>query len=68
MDEEEFKRIDIKNKIIRNSFYNENKVQYYKNQNYHKLKSECLESNKLFEDPYFLPTSRNVFYIFHLTI
>jgi hypothetical protein len=60
--EAEFKKIDIRNRILRNSFLNENKIQYFKNQNYIQLKNECLKNGRLFEDPLFRPTDKSLYY------
>lgn len=59
---EDFEKIDCKNRISRSSYFYDNKIQYFKGQNFIKIKSECLKSGKLFEDPLFTPTSRNLYY------
>lgn len=59
---EDFKRIDIRNRLLRNSFLSENKIQYFRNQNYIQLKSECLKNGRLFEDPLFTPTNKSLYY------
>jgi hypothetical protein len=59
---EEFKKIDIRNRVLRNSFLSENKIQYFKNQNYIQLKNECLKNGRLFEDPLFRPTNNSLYY------
>ena len=50
------------NKILRGSYNNEYKIEYFKNQNYIKLKKECLRNKCLFQDPYFLPCNKSLFY------
>jgi hypothetical protein len=42
--------------------FTNHKVHFYKDQNYLKLKNECLRSGKLFTDPYFKPVSDNIYY------
>ncbi|CAF1014270.1 unnamed protein product [Brachionus calyciflorus] len=58
---ENFSKIDIKNKISRNSYFYDNKIQYFKSQNYLKLRSECLKNSILFTDPLFEPNSKNLY-------
>jgi len=50
------------NKILRGSYNNEYKIEYFKNQNYIKLKKECHSTGCLFQDPYFLPCNKSLFY------
>lgn len=59
---ENFEKIDVRNKIARNSYFYENQIQYFKGQNYLKLKSECLNSGRLFTDPAFTPSNANLYY------
>lgn len=40
----------------------EEKIAYFKDQNYLALKNECLRTGKLFEDPCFPATDRSIFY------
>ena len=60
--EEDFKKIDVKPKILRNSYFGDNKIIHFKNQNYDALKNECLRTGKLFEDQLFTPSNRSLYY------
>ena len=60
--ETNFAKVDVKKKLSRNSYFYDNKIDYYKNQNYIALKSECLKNKKLFKDPLFPPSSQNIYY------
>jgi hypothetical protein len=44
------------------SHYYDYKINYFKDQNYAKLKVECRKSGRLFEDPLFKPSSQNIYY------
>jgi hypothetical protein len=55
-------RNELKNRIIRDSNRDENKIEYFKNQNYMLLKKKCLEEGSLFEDPLFPTDSKSLFY------
>lgn len=59
---ENFGKIDVQKNNVRNSYFCDNKIQYYKNQNYLTIKNECLKSGKLFVDTEFPPTSDNIYY------
>ena len=55
-------KTDVKNRILRDLNHNEEKIEYFKNQNFVQIKKDCLSKGLLFEDPMFPPTSRNLFY------
>ncbi|XP_048885837.1 calpain-5-like isoform X1 [Brienomyrus brachyistius] len=38
------------------------RVHFFQNQNYYKLKRDCLRQGVLFQDPLFLPTAQSLFY------
>lgn len=59
---ERFDKIEIVNKITRSAYFYDKKIEYFKNQKYHELKSKCLKSGKLFEDPVFRPCNTNLYY------
>ena len=46
---ENFGKIDVQKNNVRNSYFYDNKIQYFKNQNYLTIKSECLkkENNQI---------------------
>jgi hypothetical protein len=44
------------------SHYFDYKINYFKDQNFAKLKLECGKSGKLFEDPLFKPSNQNIYY------
>ena len=60
--QENIEKIDINSKNVKNSYFHENKLQCYKNQNYALLKNECLQSKNLFYDTTFTPTDQNIYY------
>ena len=62
MDNNDFKRIDVKNSVQRvNNFY-DSKISPYKNQIYEELKRDCLRNKRLFTDPIFPPNNSSMFY------
>ena len=58
----DFERIDVTNKISRVASHADQKILPFKGQDYEQLKKECVQSGRLFEDPLFLPTDKNLFY------
>ncbi len=40
----------------------DDKIEFYKNQNYTELKTECLQNGTLFEDPVFPAKNSSIFY------
>ena len=60
--DEDFVKIDVSNRVVRSSYFNEHQIKYFKNQNYIQLKNECLRANKLFVDPSFPPSNQSIFY------
>lgn len=56
------KRDNLNHRILRGSYINEHRIEYFKNQNYIQLKKECLRKGVLFEDPLFVPNNRNIFF------
>ena len=59
---ENFEKIDVRNKVTRNSYFYDNKIQYYKGQNYLALKLECQKTGQKFSDPYFTPSNSSLYY------
>lgn len=60
---ENFEKVDFRNKITRNSYFYDNRIQYFKGQNYLTLKTECLKNGRrLFADPLFTPSNASLYY------
>jgi hypothetical protein len=59
---ENFEKIDIRNKITRNTYFYDNKIQHFKGQNYLKLKSDAQSSGRLFVDPLFPASPSSLYY------
>ena len=57
-----FEKSDVSQKLSRNSYFYDNKIDYFKDQNYLLLKNECLKAKKLFKDPLFTPSNENIYY------
>ncbi len=58
----EYKKIDIKNRITRITNFYDSKILPYQNQNYEEIKRDCLRKKRLFEDPLFLPNNKSLFF------
>lgn len=59
---EHFEKIDVRGQITRNSYFYDNRIQYFKGQNYLILKQECQKSGRLFTDPIFTPSNSSLYY------
>lgn len=58
----DYGKVDVRDKIIRVAKSSDRHIVAFKDQNYEKLKSECLRSGKLFEDPLFTASNKSMFY------
>jgi len=59
-------KIDVRNSIVRVCDIEDKKVVPFKNQDFQKLKEECLKNKKLFEDPLFPAVDKSMFYTQHV--
>lgn len=59
---ENFNKIDVRNQITRNSYFYDNRIQYFKGQNYLTLKLECQKSSRMFVDPIFTASNASLYY------
>ena len=57
-----YEKINSNSKICQVAHHSDKKIIAFKNQIYSELKSECIESGKLFEDPHFLAEDKSIFY------
>lgn len=57
-----YEKINLDKKITQICQFSDKKVIPFKNQDYEKLKKECLKSGKLFEDPLFPCVNSSMFY------
>lgn len=60
--ETNFEKSDLMKKLSRNSYFYDNKIDFFKGQNYQIIKNECLKSKTLFTDPFFEPKNQNIYY------
>jgi hypothetical protein len=60
--ETNFEKSDLMKKLSRNSYFYDNKIDFFKGQNYQIIKNECLKSKTLFIDPFFEPKNQNIYY------
>ncbi len=57
-----FKKVDVRKQIIKSSYLNDTRIEFFKNQNFNALKNECLRGGRLFEDPLFPANDNSLFY------
>ena len=55
-------KYDLNKKILRGSYINEYRIEYFKEQNYITLKKECHKNGILFNDPLFPANNQSLFY------
>ena len=56
------RKFDLNKKILRGSYINEHRIEYFKEQSYILLKKECHRKGVLFKDPLFPLTNQSLFY------
>lgn len=58
----DFDKKDVRGDIVRITGNTDKKIHPFKNQDFERLKNECLRSGRLFEDPLFTPSDKSMFY------
>ena len=56
------RKVNLNKRILRGSYINEHRIEYFKDQNYILLKKECHRKGVLFEDPLFPLNNQSLFY------
>lgn len=58
----DYEKVDVRDRIYRVTNTSDRKIVPFKGQDYEKLRSECLKSGRLFEDPLFPTVDKSMFY------